>query len=85
MRNPQTLVDYSPFSSEVYGETKPNLVDDVIQRLNITPNDCFIDLGSGIGTVVLQVAAQTLCSCYGVELRHVLANYAKVCLCLHVV
>ena len=28
----------------------------------------FLDMGSGIGNVVLQVAGQTLCDCYGIEI-----------------
>ncbi|KAJ3109875.1 Nucleosomal histone H3-Lys79 methylase [Phlyctochytrium planicorne] len=48
------------FSNFVYGEVKHKFV---------------CDLGSGVGTVVLQVAAQTLCEAHGIE---VMDNPAKL-------
>ena len=37
----------------------------------------FVDLGSGIGNVVFQVALQTEAKCYGVELMPIPAGYAR--------
>lgn len=40
-------------------------MNDIILQSNLKPGDVFLDLGSGTGNVVLQVAAQVLCESYG--------------------
>ena len=74
---PAALNKYKPFSHEVYGETNANLVQFVIDSQAITSDDVFVDLGSGIGQVVLQVAASTQCRAFGIELMDVPAQYAN--------
>jgi len=70
IENPRVLNQYKGFSKEVYGETNPILINDIITKhLVLRPGDVFIDLGSGIGNVVFQVAAQTQCTSYGIELK----------------
>ena len=45
----------------------------------VSHNDKFVDLGSGVGQVVLQVAALTNCAIsLGIEKATTPANYAKV-------
>jgi hypothetical protein len=39
-----------------------------IEKANIGPDDVFMDIGSGIGSVVLQAAAMTGCKAVGIEL-----------------
>jgi len=76
---PDKLNQYAPFSPEVYGETSFELIVQMIKKLEITEHDTFIDLGSGVGQVVLQVAASTACRlCIGIEKAEVPAGYAKV-------
>ena len=76
---PDKLNQYEPFSPEVYGETSYELIAQMIEQLEITEDDTFIDLGSGVGQVVLQMAASTCCRfCYGVEKADVPAAFAKV-------
>jgi len=65
---------YSAFSSEVYGELTPYLVTEILREVGITdnPSKCgegklFLDLGSGVGNVVLQAALQSGCRAFGVE------------------
>ena len=54
--NPDALNQYEPFTSEVYGETSFDLVNQMIDAVSpITSEMKFIDLGSGVGQVVLQV------------------------------
>ncbi|XP_018022161.1 histone-lysine N-methyltransferase, H3 lysine-79 specific isoform X2 [Hyalella azteca] len=68
VEDPEKLNQYEPFSPEVYGETSYELICQVIDQIHITEEDTFIDLGSGVGQVVLQMAAATLCKrCYGIE------------------
>ena len=63
----------------MYGETSFELVDQMINSIDFKEDDAFIDLGSGVGQVVLQVAGATKCRyCYGVEKADWPAEYAKV-------
>lgn len=55
VKHPQKLNKYDPFSPEVYGETSFELLCLIIDSLQITEDDVFLDLGSGVGQVVLQV------------------------------
>jgi hypothetical protein len=61
------LRDYKPRSAEVYGEALPVFIEYLIKRLNI--KDTLYDIGSGIGNVVVQIAARTGCKAIGVEVR----------------
>ncbi|KAI3631630.1 hypothetical protein MIR68_010103 [Amoeboaphelidium protococcarum] len=76
--NPDALRSYKGFSKEVYGETGNNIVNTLIETLPIKKDNIFIDLGSGIGNVALQVTAQTKAKCYGVELMEQPALYGKM-------
>ncbi|XP_060641112.2 histone-lysine N-methyltransferase, H3 lysine-79 specific isoform X2 [Anolis sagrei] len=76
--DPEKLNNYEPFSPEVYGETSFNLVAQMIDEIKMTEDDLFVDLGSGVGQVVLQVAAATNCKHhYGVEKADIPAKYAE--------
>lgn len=51
----------------------------MIDQIEITKDDVFIDLGSGVGQVVLQMAASTGCkACVGLEKADVPSGYAEV-------
>ena len=67
--DPNDLNQYVAFTPEVYGETSFDLVCQMIDLISpITTEMKFIDLGSGVGQVVLQVAALTDCQlCVGIE------------------
>lgn len=56
---PTKLNKYKPFSDQVYGETSFELVQLMIDKVKNNADDTFIDLGSGVGQVVLQVAGST--------------------------
>uniref|UniRef100_A0A8C4XE69 Histone-lysine N-methyltransferase, H3 lysine-79 specific n=1 Tax=Erpetoichthys calabaricus TaxID=27687 RepID=A0A8C4XE69_ERPCA len=76
--DPEKLNNYEPFSPEVYGETSFNLVAQIIDEIEMMEDDTFVDLGSGVGQVVLQVAAATNCKhYYGVEKADIPAKYAE--------
>uniref|UniRef100_UPI00358DF8A1 histone-lysine N-methyltransferase, H3 lysine-79 specific isoform X2 n=1 Tax=Myxine glutinosa TaxID=7769 RepID=UPI00358DF8A1 len=76
--DPDKLNSYEPFSPEVYGETSFDLVAQMIDEVHMGEDDTFVDLGSGVGQVVLQVAAATRCRhCYGVEKADIPAQYAE--------
>jgi H3 lysine-79-specific histone-lysine N-methyltransferase len=66
--DPTMLNKYQPFSPEVYGETSYDLIDSLLKRVSLKETDTFMDLGSGVGNIVLQVAASSKCQCcYGFE------------------
>ncbi|XP_033636269.1 histone-lysine N-methyltransferase, H3 lysine-79 specific-like isoform X3 [Asterias rubens] len=74
--DPDRLNAYEPFSPEVYGETSFDLVAQMLEHVKISPDDTFIDLGSGVGQVVLQVAASAKCKLtYGIEKADVPSAY----------
>jgi len=57
----------------------------MIDLINITEDDIFIDLGSGVGQIVLQMAAATQCKiCWGVEKADVPSSYSKVIIYLYI-
>jgi len=71
------LNSYRGFSNNVYGEVNSNLVTEFIKNSELKPNHIFIDMGSGIGNVVLQVASQVLCESWGVEIMEIPSTFAK--------
>ncbi|KAI9302436.1 histone-lysine N-methyltransferase, H3 lysine-79 specific [Cunninghamella echinulata] len=71
------LNNYQAFSNYVYGEINASLVNEFISKTNITSESVFMDLGCGIGNVVLQVAAQTGCESYGIEIMETPCKFAK--------
>ena len=79
--DPDKLNHYEPFSPQVYGETSFDLIDQLLNRITLKETDTFIDLGSGVGNVVLHVAAASNCKrCYGFEKAEWPAFYANVIL-----
>ncbi|XP_053667543.1 histone-lysine N-methyltransferase, H3 lysine-79 specific [Anopheles marshallii] len=75
---PEKLNQYEPFSPEVYGETSFDLICQMIDQVKITADDVFVDLGSGVGQVVLQMAASTPVKvCFGIEKADVPSKYAE--------
>ncbi|KAL5964521.1 Histone-lysine N-methyltransferase H3 lysine-79 specific [Taenia solium] len=68
IEEPDRLNQYPPFSPQVYGETSFELIQQMVDSIPINSEDTFIDLGSGVGQVVLQVAASTNVKfSYGIE------------------
>lgn len=51
----------------------------MIDHVNVSEDDTFIDLGSGVGQVVLQIAASTPCKmAWGIERADCPSRYAEV-------
>lgn len=61
------LSRYSAFTSEVYGELMPSFTDKVIAQTGLHAGSLLVDLGSGVGNVLLHAALATGCSAFGVE------------------
>lgn len=76
-RQADALNNYQAFSNNVYGEINPILVKDFIIKTGVNSESVFMDMGCGIGNVVLQVAAQTGCEAYGIEIMETPCKFAK--------
>ncbi|CDR39448.1 CYFA0S03e03466g1_1 [Cyberlindnera fabianii] len=62
------LKSYKAFSNEVYGELLPKFISKVFDQCGVNSSHRFIDLGSGVGNVVIQAALEYGCESYGVEI-----------------
>ena len=60
--DPDELNNYEPFTAEVYGETSFELTNLIIDSVSTPMSNQinFVDLGSGVGQVVLQVLSDFL-------------------------
>lgn len=68
---------YKVWSNEVYGELLPNLLQDIFSVTGLGPDSLFMDLGSGVGNVVLQASMTTGCTSYGIEIGKMPAELAR--------
>lgn len=75
--NVQSLKQYEAFSSTVYGELMPSLAHEIIQLTGLKEDSLFLDLGSGVGNIVVQASLQTGCKSYGIELMTAPAKVAR--------
>jgi H3 lysine-79-specific histone-lysine N-methyltransferase len=74
--NVPKLRKYEAFSSTVYGELMPSLVYEILNLTDLKEDSLFLDLGSGVGNVVVQASLQTGCRSYGIELMPIPARVA---------
>ncbi|KAI0984445.1 hypothetical protein GJ496_011505 [Pomphorhynchus laevis] len=78
VKNPLTLNYYGAFSPEAYGESSYELIEYLLNLLMMKENDVFVDLGSGVGNIVLQVAALSRCRlCVGIEKADCPSEFAQ--------
>ncbi|KAJ4356628.1 Nucleosomal histone H3-Lys79 methylase [Didymosphaeria variabile] len=59
-----------------YGELLPPFVHAIFQQTGLNSRSVFVDLGSGVGNVVLQSALQTGAESHGIEIMDTPAEYA---------
>jgi H3 lysine-79-specific histone-lysine N-methyltransferase len=71
------LNHYQAFSDTVYGELMPSLVSRLLFLTRANPDTLFLDLGSGVGNVVLHAALQSGCTAFGVEVMEKPAEMAR--------
>ncbi|KAG8220237.1 histone-lysine N-methyltransferase [Butyriboletus roseoflavus] len=63
--------------TEVYGELMPGFTSDIIAATGLNSSSLLMDLGSGVGNVLLQASLQTGCRSYGIELLEGPADVAR--------
>ncbi|KAJ1654381.1 Nucleosomal histone H3-Lys79 methylase [Dispira simplex] len=66
--NAESLTNYEAFSNQVYGEVNASLVHEFIRQTHLQHDQVFVDMGCGIGNVVLQIAAEVGCEAHGIEI-----------------
>ncbi|KAF0990514.1 hypothetical protein HZS_1000, partial [Henneguya salminicola] len=77
IKYPKHLNRYQAFSSMVYGEVSFECLDLIFAQLELADGVAFLDLGSGVGQVVMQVAGTFHCkSCIGIEISDIPYNYS---------
>lgn len=74
----ESLRAYKNGSDNVYGELLPRFCSNIFQQVKLNHEDVFIDLGSGVGNVVLQAALETGCESWGVEMMKNPCDLAEV-------
>lgn len=64
-----SLRQYENGTDNIYGELLPKFVSEILKKdVRMTSNQVFVDLGSGVGNVVLQAALQIGCESWGCEM-----------------
>ncbi|KAF2161302.1 hypothetical protein M409DRAFT_69900 [Zasmidium cellare ATCC 36951] len=64
----ETLRAYQNGSDNVYGELMPRLCSEMFHKTKLNHEQVFVDLGSGVGNVVLQAALEIGCESWGIEM-----------------
>jgi H3 lysine-79-specific histone-lysine N-methyltransferase len=63
-----TLKAYKNGSDNVYGELLPDFVSEILHKTRLNHEQVFVDLGSGVGNVVLQAALEIGAESWGIEM-----------------
>lgn len=68
IQKPETLNKYQAWSPMTYGEISFKFVCQMMNMIDISSTDVFIDIGLGVGNVVLQMAGYAeMKKCIGIE------------------
>ncbi len=74
----ELLLKYKSGSDNVYGELLPPFVSKIlVEQTGMTSSQVFVDLGSGVGSVVLQAALEIGCESWGCEMMENACNLAE--------
>ncbi|KAN0062796.1 Nucleosomal histone H3-Lys79 methylase [Thecaphora frezii] len=73
----EMLGRYSAFSDNVYGELLPRFMSEIAQLTGLGPGKVFVDLGSGVGNLLVQISLQTGAEAYGCEVMEAPAELAE--------
>ncbi|KAK3379851.1 histone-lysine N-methyltransferase, H3 lysine-79 specific [Lasiosphaeria ovina] len=74
--NVELLSKYENGTDNVYGELLHPFISDILERAGLTSDKVFVDLGSGVGNVVLQAALETGAESWGCEMMENACNLA---------
>ena len=65
----EILRNYQPFSNNTYGELLSPFCSEIFRKTRLDSSSVFLDMGSGVGNVVLQAALETGAESYGIEIQ----------------
>ncbi|KAH0536643.1 hypothetical protein FGG08_006511 [Glutinoglossum americanum] len=71
------LKKYENGSDNVYGELLPRFISKIFHDTGLKSDQVFVDLGSGVGNVVLQAALEVGCESWGCEMMENACELAK--------
>ena len=73
------LKQYENGTDNVYGELLPKFISNILRRdAQLTSEKLFVDLGSGVGNVVLQAALEIGCESWGCEMMENACELAEL-------
>ncbi|KAJ5587359.1 uncharacterized protein N7459_003124 [Penicillium hispanicum] len=64
----ESLRQYENGTDNVYGELLPRFISTIFRETKLKSGQVFVDLGSGVGNVVLQAALEIGCESWGCEM-----------------
>ncbi|BCS19239.1 histone methyltransferase DOT1 [Aspergillus puulaauensis] len=74
----ESLRQYENGSDNVYGELLPRFISSIFKETGLKSNHVFVDLGSGVGNVVLQAALEIGCESWGCEMMQNACDLAEL-------
>ncbi|KAK2824766.1 Nucleosomal histone H3-Lys79 methylase [Arthroderma sp. PD_2] len=74
----ESLKKYESGTDNVYGELLPRFISDIFQKTHLKSDQVFVDLGSGVGNVVLQAALEVGCESWGCEMMQNACDLARL-------
>ena len=73
-----TLRQYENGTDNVYGELLPRFISKIFKDTRMKSDHIFVDLGSGVGNVVLQAALEVGCESWGCEMMDNACDLAEL-------
>ncbi|KAL4771104.1 histone-lysine N-methyltransferase, H3 lysine-79 specific [Aspergillus nidulans var. acristatus] len=73
-----SLRQYENGTDNVYGELLPRFISTIFKETGLKSNHVFVDLGSGVGNVVLQAALEIGCESWGCEMMQNACDLAEL-------
>lgn len=73
-----SLRQYENGTDNVYGELLPRFVSTIFRETKLKSGQVFVDLGSGVGNVVLQAALEIGCESWGCEVMQNACDVAEL-------
>jgi len=75
--NVELLKHYENGTDNVYGELKDKFISEALIKTGLKSGQVFVDLGSGVGNVVLQAALEFGCESWGCEMMKNASDLAE--------
>ncbi|PIG87149.1 histone H3 methyltransferase [Aspergillus arachidicola] len=74
----ESLRQYENGTDNVYGELLPRFISSIFKETGLKSGQVFVDLGSGVGNVVLQAALEIGCESWGCEMMQNACELAEL-------